>query len=145
MLNRFSRTELLLGADGMARLGKAHIAVIGAGAVGGYVIEALARSGIGAIDIYDDGIITEENVRYLVYASRADIGAYMADKAAERAALIDPDINIKIYKDKHIDGRSAYDSTIDTPVTDVGAAPHELAAQGLIIAGDAVLEIAKGK
>ena len=145
MLNRFSRTELLLGADGMERLRKAHIAVTGAGAVGGYVIEALARSGVGAIDIYDDGIITEENVRYLVYAARGDIGAYMADKAAERAALINPDINIKIYKEKHIGDRSAYDSVIDTPDTDVGAAPHELAAQGLIAAGDAVLSIAKGK
>ena len=142
MLNRFSRTELLLGSDGMERLAAAHVAVMGAGAVGGYAIEALVRSGVGAVDIYEDRKITEENVRALVYAASSDVGRYMAEVAAQRAFSINPDVKIRIFKENACGDMSIYDHviTLDDPVQ---SAPHDMAAQGLIAAGDIINNIAK--
>ena len=144
MLNRFSRTELLLGRDGMERLAAARVAVIGAGAVGGYAVEVLVRSGVGAVDIYEDRKIKEENVRALVYAAKCDVGKYMADMAAQRALSIDPDVKIRIFKEKAAGDMTGYDHVIgltDPP----GAAPHDMAAQGLIAAGDVIKKIAMGE
>ena len=144
MLNRFSRTELLLGRDGMERLAAARVAVIGAGAVGGYAVEALVRSGVGAVDIYEDRKITEENVRALVYAAKCDVGKYMADMAAQRALSIDPDVRIRIFKEKAAGDMTRYDHVIE--LTDPpGIAPHDMAAQGLIAAGDIIKKIAMGE
>ena len=60
MIHQFSRTELLLGKEGMERLKKARVAVFGIGGVGGYVVEALVRSGVGAIDLIDDDFDIEK-------------------------------------------------------------------------------------
>ena len=143
MLNWFSRTELLLGRDGMERLAAARVAVIGAGAVGGYAVEALVRSGVGAVDIYEDRKITDGNVRALVYAAKCDVGKCMADLAAQRAISINPDVKIKIFKQKAADDMSAYDHVIRLNDPS-GTAPHDMAAQGLIAAGDVIKKIAKG-
>ena len=144
MLNRFSRTELLLGRDGMERLAAAHVAVIGAGAVGGYAVEALVRSGVGAVDIYEDRKITEENVRALVYAAKCDVGRYMADMAAQRALSIVPDVKIRVFKEKAPGDMTRYEHVIEL-IDPPGAAPHDMAAQGLIAAGDVIKKIAMGE
>ena len=62
MLNQFSRTELLLGTDGVEKLKKSRVAVFGVGGVGGYTVEALARSGVGTIDIVDDDDVALTNI-----------------------------------------------------------------------------------
>ena len=144
MLNRFSRTELLLGKDSMERLAAARVAVIGAGAVGGYAIEALVRSGVGAVDIYENRKITEENVRALVYAAKCDVGKDMADLAAQRASMINPDVKIRIFKEKAFGDMTGYEHVIELSDPS-GAAPHDMAAQGLIAAGDVIKRISMGE
>lgn len=93
----FSRTELLLGEDAMKRLSKSHVAVFGAGGVGGYVIEALVRSGIGIIDIIDKDVISVSNINRQIIATTKNIGVQKAQAAAERAKEINPDITVNVH------------------------------------------------
>ena len=81
MLNQFSRTELLYGEEAMGRLESSHVAVFGIGGVGGYVVEALARSGIGAIDLIDDDKVCLTNINRQIIATRKTIGKYKVDVA----------------------------------------------------------------
>ena len=74
MLNQFSRTQLLLGKEAMDRLKGARVAVFGIGGVGGYVCEALVRSGVGAIDLIDDYKVCLTNLNMLIFATRKTIG-----------------------------------------------------------------------
>ena len=74
MLNQFSRTELLIGKEALERLSKAHVAVFGIGGVGGYVVEALVRSGIGAYDLIDDDKVCLTNLNRQIIATRDTIG-----------------------------------------------------------------------
>ena len=98
MLNQFSRTQLLLGQDGMERLHQARVAVFGIGGVGGYTVEALARSGIGTLDIIDDDRVCLTNVNRQIYATRKTVGQYKVDVAAARIHEINPDAVVNIYK-----------------------------------------------
>ena len=98
MLNQFSRTQLIFGEEGMEKLKNARVAVFGIGGVGGYTVEALVRSGIGAIDIIDDDKICLTNINRQIYATRKTIGKYKVDVAAERIAEINPDCQVKTYK-----------------------------------------------
>ena len=98
MLNQFSRTQLLLGQDGMEQLHQARVAVFGIGGVGGYTVEALARSGIGTLDIIDDDRVCLTNVNRQIYATRKTVGQYKVDVAAERIHEINPDAVVNIYK-----------------------------------------------
>ena len=70
MLNQFSRTELLLGKEAMERLSRARVAVFGIGGVGGYTVEALVRSGVGAIDLIDDDKVCLTNINRQIIATR---------------------------------------------------------------------------
>ena len=70
MLNGFSRTELIFGKENMEKLANARVAVFGIGGVGGYTVEALARSGIGALDIIDDDKVCLTNINRQIYATR---------------------------------------------------------------------------
>ena len=72
MLNEFSRTELLIGKEAMQRLYDARVAVFGIGGVGGYVVEALARSGVGAFDLIDDDKVCLTNINRQIIATHAD-------------------------------------------------------------------------
>ena len=81
MLNEFSRTELLLGKDAMQRLYHARVAVFGIGGVGGYVVEALARSGVGAFDLIDDDKVCLTNINRQIIATRKTVGQYKADSS----------------------------------------------------------------
>ena len=74
MLNPFSRTELLLGAEAMQRLSRARVAVFGIGGVGGYTVEALVRSGIGALDLIDDDKVCLTNINRQIYATHKTVG-----------------------------------------------------------------------
>ncbi|HAM15053.1 MAG TPA: tRNA threonylcarbamoyladenosine dehydratase [Eggerthellaceae bacterium] len=90
MLNRFSRTELLLGEDGMRALERARVAVFGVGGVGGYAVEALARSGVGAIDVVDHDRVSPTNVNRQVVALESTIGQFKAQVMAARIRDINP-------------------------------------------------------
>lgn len=98
MLNQFSRTQLLLGAEGMQKLASSRVAVFGIGGVGGYTVEALARSGIGALDIIDDDKICLTNINRQIFATRSTVGKYKVDVAAERIADINPNCKVTTYK-----------------------------------------------
>ena len=84
MLNQFSRTELLLGHDAMEKLAGCRVAVFGIGGVGGYTVEALARSGVGALDLIDDDRVCLTNINRQLLALRTTVGQYKVDVAAER-------------------------------------------------------------
>ena len=98
MLNEFSRTELLLGADAMEALANARVAVFGIGGVGGYAVEALVRSGIGALDLIDDDRVCLTNINRQIYATHKTVGLYKVDVAAERIRDINPKCIVYTYK-----------------------------------------------
>lgn len=98
MLNQFSRTELLFGRDAMEKLAAARVAVFGIGGVGGYTVEALVRSGVGAVDLIDDDKVCLTNINRQLYATRKTVGKYKVDVAAERIAEINPDVTVRTYK-----------------------------------------------
>lgn len=98
MLNQFSRTELIFGKEAMEKLAKARVAVFGIGGVGGYTVEALARSGIGGLDLIDDDKVCLTNINRQIIATRKTIGRYKVDVAAERVADINPDCAVRTYK-----------------------------------------------
>ncbi len=98
MLNQFSRTELLFGKEAMARLAASRVAVFGIGGVGGYTVEALVRSGIGAIDLIDDDKVCLTNLNRQLHATRKTVGQYKTDVAAERIREINPDVRVTIHK-----------------------------------------------
>ena len=98
MLNRFSRTELLIGQEGMERLRDARVAVFGIGGVGGYTVEALARSGVGTLDLIDDDKVCLTNINRQIYATTKTVGKYKVDVAKERILEINPEAKVNIYK-----------------------------------------------
>jgi tRNA A37 threonylcarbamoyladenosine dehydratase len=90
MLNQFSRTELLFGSEGMEKLKNARVAVFGIGGVGGYTVEALARSGIGSLDLIDDDKVCLTNINRQIIATRKTVGKYKVDVMKERVLDINP-------------------------------------------------------
>lgn len=98
MLNQFSRTQLLLGQEGMERLYSARVAVFGIGGVGGYTVEALVRSGIGALDLIDDDRICLTNLNRQILATRETVGQYKVDIAQKRILTINPGTVVHTYK-----------------------------------------------
>ena len=98
MLNQFSRTQLLLGADNMDRLANAKVAVFGIGGVGGYVVEALARSGVGSFVLVDDDKVCLTNINRQIIATRKTVGKYKVDVMKERMLKINPKVNIQTHQ-----------------------------------------------
>ena len=98
MLNQFSRTQLVYGEEVMKKLASSRVAVFGIGGVGGYVVEALVRSGIGALDLIDDDKVCLTNINRQIIATRKTIGKYKVDVAEERVHDINPDCDVKTYK-----------------------------------------------
>ena len=98
MLNQFSRTELLLGKDGMERLSESRVAVFGIGGVGGYATEALARSGVGHFVLIDDDRICLTNLNRQIIATRKTVGQYKADAMKERILEINPNAEVEVRK-----------------------------------------------
>ena len=93
-MNQFSRTELLIGPEAMAKLHRSRVAVFGVGGVGGYVVEALARSGVGTLDLIDNDVVTLTNLNRQIIATHATLGMRKVDAAAERVRDICPDIQV---------------------------------------------------
>ena len=98
MLNQYSRTQLIFGAEAMEKLRNSRVAVFGIGGVGGYTVEALARSGVGELDLIDDDKVCLTNINRQIIATRKTVGQYKVDVAAERVHDIDPNIVVNTYK-----------------------------------------------
>ena len=86
-MNAFSRTELLFGTAAMERLAQARVAVFGIGGVGGYTVEALARSGVGALDLIDNDTVCTSNLNRQIIATRSTIGMAKVEAAKEQIRL----------------------------------------------------------
>ena len=96
--NRFSRTEALLGEKAMERLKKARVAVFGIGGVGGHVVDALVRSGVGAVDIVDSDKVCLSNLNRQIIATESSIGKYKVDVMKERILDINPEAVVNVHK-----------------------------------------------
>ena len=94
-MNPYSRTEFLLGKAAMDKLKKAKVAVFGLGGVGGYVVEVLARSGIGALDLVDHDTISQTNINRQILATVDTVGMDKTEAAAKRVKAINPDIQVR--------------------------------------------------
>ena len=97
-MNPFSRTQFVLGSDAMKKLKDARVAVFGLGGVGGYVVEALARSGVGALDLVDHDTISLTNINRQILATRDTVGMDKAEAAAQRVKAINPDCDARAIK-----------------------------------------------
>lgn len=97
MLTQFSRTELLLGKEAMNKLEDARVAVFGIGGVGGYVCEALVRSGVGKFDLIDDDKVCLTNLNRQIIATRKTVGKYKTDVMKDRILEINPKAEVNIY------------------------------------------------
>lgn len=97
MLNQFSRTELLLGKKAMERLRDSRVAVFGIGGVGGYVCEALVRSGVGAFDLIDDDKVCLTNLNRQIIATRKTVGRLKTEAMRERILEINPEADVRIH------------------------------------------------
>lgn len=98
MADQFSRTALLVGAEGIERLKHSRVAVFGIGGVGGYVVEALARSGVGTLDLVDDDRVCLSNLNRQIIATHSTIGAYKVDAAKARVLDINPEAVVNTYR-----------------------------------------------
>jgi tRNA A37 threonylcarbamoyladenosine dehydratase len=98
MSDIFSRTELLFGEEAMDILANSRVAVFGVGGVGGFTVEALARSGVGALDLIDDDKVCVTNINRQIIALNSTVGMYKVDAAAERIHDINPDCKVTCHK-----------------------------------------------
>ncbi len=98
MDDQFSRTRLLLGDDGIEKLKNARVAVFGVGGVGGYAVEALARAGVGSLDLIDNDTVACSNLNRQIIATHDTIGKLKVDVAADRVHAINPDCTVRVYR-----------------------------------------------
>jgi len=96
-MDRFARTRLILGQEAMDKLKNSRVAVFGLGGVGGYVCEALARSGIGALDLIDNDTVSITNINRQIIATEKTVGRYKTEAAKERVLEINPDCFVTIH------------------------------------------------
>lgn len=126
MLNEFSRSELLLGKENIAKLKDKRVAVFGVGGVGGYVVEALARTGVGHLDLIDNDSVSLTNINRQIIALHSTIGKDKVDVAKERVLDINPECDVKIYKTfylpetAHLFNFKDYDYVVDAIDTVAG-------------------------
>ena len=123
MLNQFSRTQLLLGTEAKEELKRARVAEFGIGGVGGYVCEALVRSGVGAFDLVDDDKVCLTNLNRQIIATRKTVGKFKVEVMRERILEINPDCDVRVrqcfYLPETADqfNFSAYDYVVDAVAT----------------------------
>ena len=126
MNEAFSRTALQLGEDAVERLSKTRVAVFGIGGVGGYAVEALARSGVGTLDLIDDDKVALSNLNRQIIATHHTVGQYKVDAAAERIASINPHAVVNTHRTFYLPQTAAefelsqYDYIIDAIDTMAG-------------------------
>ena len=134
-MNEFVRTELLLGAEAMEKLKNSRVAVFGVGGVGSYAVEALARSGIGALDLIDKDDISLTNINRQIIALHSTVGRSKVEVAAERVKDINPDCIVRTYQMFYVPDTaeefdfSQYDYVIDAIDTVTGKIALVLQAQ----------------
>ena len=97
-MDQFARTQLIYGKEAMKKFEASRVAVFGIGGVGGYVVEALARTGIGALDLIDDDKVCLTNLNRQIIATRKTIGKYKVEVARERISEIAPDCQVRTYQ-----------------------------------------------
>ncbi|MDE6604320.1 MAG: tRNA threonylcarbamoyladenosine dehydratase [Lachnospiraceae bacterium] len=97
MREEFSRTEMLLGGEAMEKLTRSRVAVFGVGGVGGYVCEALARSGVGALDLIDKDMVALSNINRQIIATHRTVGREKTDVMRERILDINPEAVVRVY------------------------------------------------
>lgn len=118
-MEAFSRTELLIGKEALARLSRSRVAVFGIGGVGGYVVEALIRSGVGALDLIDNDTVAVSNLNRQIIATTSTIGQYKVDAARERCLDINPQAVIRACRTFYLPETAAqfdfheYDYVVD--------------------------------
>lgn len=98
MQEMFTRTAMLLGEEAIERLKKARVAVFGVGGVGGYVVEALVRAGVGAVDLVDNDVVCESNLNRQIIATRSNLGRAKVEVMAERIGDINPQCQVRTYQ-----------------------------------------------
>ena len=119
MLEQFSRTELLFGEEAKEKLKNARVAVFGVGGVGGYTVEALARSGVGTIDIIYNDMVCKSNINRQIIATTKTIGRYKVEVAKERILEINPDTKVNCYQTFYMpDTRNLFDFSLYDYVVD---------------------------
>ena len=112
MENQFSRTELLLGKENMEKLAAARVCIFGIGGVGGYVAEALARSGVGHLELVDNDIVCLSNLNRQIIATHRTVGQYKVDVMRERILSINPAAEVVVHKCFYLPGnREQFDFT----------------------------------
>ncbi len=126
MNEAFSRTTLQLGEDAVKRLAGSRVAVFGIGGVGGYAVEALARSGIGTLDLVDDDTVAPSNLNRQIIATHHTLGQYKVDAAKERVLSINPNAVVNTHRTFYLPQTAAefdlgaYDYIIDAIDTVAG-------------------------
>lgn len=119
MTEEFSRTESLLGTEAMEQLQKVRVAVFGVGGVGGYVAEALARSGVGAIDLIDSDTVNLSNINRQIIALHSTVGKYKVDVMKDRIRDINPDCQVEVHRCFYLpETKDTFDFTKYTYVVD---------------------------
>ncbi len=98
MKEQFVRTELLLGEDSVRKLGTKRVAVFGIGGVGGYVCEALVRSGVGSFDLVDSDTVAESNINRQIIATHSSVGQYKVDVMKARMLDINPEVKVNVHR-----------------------------------------------
>lgn len=120
MLNQFSRTELLIGAEGIEKLHKAKIAIFGIGGVGSFVVEALARAGVGNFILVDNDKIDLTNINRQIIAIHKTVGKYKVEISKERILEINPNAKIETYQEFFLpESKEILDETVDYVVDSV--------------------------
>ncbi len=118
-MSQFERTELLIGEDNIEKLKKSRVAVFGIGGVGGYVVEALARAGIGTLDLIDNDTVCESNLNRQIIALHSTLGMRKTEAAAARVKDINPEIRVIVHDCFYLPENasefdfSAYDYIVD--------------------------------
>ena len=114
MSDRFSREEMLIGAEALEKLKQAKVAVVGIGGVGSYVVEALARAGVGKLVLVDKDVVDETNINRQLIALQSTIGLPKVEVAKQRVLDINPEIEVTIYNEFFMpDTEGIIDNTLD--------------------------------
>lgn len=135
MAEQFSRTELLLGKENLEKLHNSRVAVFGVGGVGGYVIEALARSGVGAIDLIDNDTVSLSNLNRQIIATYDTIGKYKTEVMRDRIHSINPECRVEVHNCFYLPETqeqfdfTAYDYVVDAIDTVTGKIALVMQAQ----------------
>ena len=108
MQEQLSRTEMLIGEDGVTKLKNARVAVFGIGGVGGYVVEALARSGVGAFDLIDSDTVALSNLNRQIIATRDTIGKYKTEVMRDRIHSICPETEVTVHNCFYLPEKDLY-------------------------------------